>query len=233
MSGTEPPGDSPDSRLDRWILAFGPPFASLFGWMSMEVKKDNEAGSIRNASQPLNAVFRHGRSRLLELMLSLNKLFLAGLPLVYTLRELEVLQNPFWGTTPYTCHLTVICYYLPDTFGQQVGGSTKNSVQFVPGPQGLPNSGRFASPYQHVPELKIAMENTRQKCIDWKRLHPYLDVSGYSPGQINLTAYLGTWMIDQAWDGLNVEGEQIFGGFAQMFQFKCSDDERRDFHRRG
>jgi hypothetical protein len=118
LDGTEPPGDSLDARLDRWILAYGPPFASLFGWMSMEVKKENEPGSIRNASQPLNTVFRHGRRRLLELMLNLNKLFLAGLPLVYTLRDLEVLQNPFWGTTSYNCHLTIICYYLPHKFGQ-------------------------------------------------------------------------------------------------------------------
>lgn len=74
-----------------------------------------------------------------------------------------------------------------------------------------------------MPKLKIAFENTGTQRVDWKGLHPYLDVAGYTPGQINLTAYLGTWMIDQAWEGLVVEGEQVFAGFAQMFRGKCSD----------
>ena len=48
--GTEPPG--PEHELDRWILAFGPPFASLFGWMSID-----PSSSVKAASLPLNTVF--------------------------------------------------------------------------------------------------------------------------------------------------------------------------------
>eukprot|EP00967_Tisochrysis_lutea_P046598 scaffold56627_cov28-Tisochrysis_lutea.AAC.2 len=209
-------GTEPADKLDRWILAFGPPFASLFGWMSME------PNTLRWASQPLNTVFKHGRVKLGQLMDKMNKLFLAGLPLIATI-DLEVLDNPFWGTTPYCCHLTVICYYLPDRFGEMVGSSPLNNIKYVPGASDVPNSGRFSPPYEDVPELKIAGENTRDECVMFSGLKPYLNVAAYTPGQINLTVFLGTWMIDQAWRPLCVEGEVVFGGLKEMFAPKCKE----------
>ena len=31
-------------------------------------------------------------------------------------------------------------------------------------------------------------------------------------------AYLGSWVINEAWEGLSVDGKQIFGGFKEILQ---------------
>lgn len=225
--GTEPPG--PEHELDRWILAFGPPFASLFGWMSID-----PSSSVKAASLPLNTVFGDGRCRLRELKHHFDALFREGKPLIYTLKHLKVLANPFWGTKAYPksycCNLTVICYYLPAPFANLVSNSD-NAVKLDPcsaipldradpSKGFIPNSCRFEGEYEHVPELKIAMEGPN--CCDWRGLlPPVLNLDSYTPGQVNLTAYLGTWMVDQAWHGLCAEGKPVFGGFDDMFKKKC------------
>jgi len=37
-------------------------------------------------------------------------------------------------------------------------------------------------------------------------------------GSIFVTAYLGSWVINEAWEGLSVDGKQIFGGFKNLLE---------------
>ena len=108
-----------------------------------------------------------------------------------------MLANPFWGTKAYPksycCNLTVICYYLPAPFANLVSNSDNavkldpcSGIPLVPLDPAdpskgfIPNSCRFEGEYEHVPELKIAMEGPN--CCGWRGLlPPVLNLDSYTP----------------------------------------------------
>jgi len=34
----------------------------------------------------------------------------------------------------------------------------------------------------------------------------------------NRSAYLGSWVINEAWEGLTVDGKKVFGGFKELLE---------------
>ena len=38
------------------------------------------------------------------------------------------------------------------------------------------------------------------------------------------TAYLGSWVINEAWEGLSVDGKQIFGGFKNLLETTAAEN---------
>lgn len=201
-------GGDASARLPAWIAAspFGTDFWSLFGWVS------GAPIALQPASYLISHVFEDGHARLLELMVHLDKLYEAGLPMVYTLKRLRVAENPFWGTEPYECSLTVIFYYLAPAFGRAVG-EADNGVEWDEA------KGQFRAPYQDVPTLKMVGQDLKSQPIKFSGgCIPRLNLDGYTNGQINLSNYLATWTVDQAWGPLMVDGQVVFEGIGPILE---------------
>jgi len=198
-----------EQRLGYWMKTTFSSLYNLFGYVA-------HAPAIAMwASSMLAVVFGEGEARMLELMGAMDKLFLADKPMVYTLKDLNVLPSPFRGLTAYTCSLTVMVYNLSPSFGRQVGAVPGNGVEYDE------NTGLFAEPFEAVPNLAMAGQNTKGQCckmnqngcLSW-------NIDGYTNGQINLTSYLGTWTVNQAWEPVVVGGVTLFDGFGEIFAEK-------------
>jgi len=200
-----------DDPFDRWLQSglCGDSLLALFGYLAAA------PNTVSTASRMLSVVFADGRARLRELMVTMEALFSAGLPMICTL-NLSVLANPFWGLAEGTCKLTVIFWAMLPGFGQQVDAAPDNGVEYDAG------TGQHKAPYEHVPGLLMVAENTSAHCckVDQFKVST-LNVDGYTNGQINLTGYLGTWSVDQAWKGLVVDGVALFDGFEDIFASKA------------
>ena len=172
-------------RLDPWIAAF----FGFFGNSSKVV---------------LNHVFHDpDLDRLKELMVKYNSLFKAGEPLIATLHDLEVIENPFWGTVAgEKVDLTFIYMNMPKQFSEKV------PIECVPPPDGMEKideHGQFNNE-----DMKVVPE------LPWD---PPVAGLQYTKQQVNMMSYLGSWMIDRAWDGLKSDdGKVQFEGFKQIFE---------------
>ena len=163
-------------------------------------------------SNLMNKIFDDGVSHMEKLRSNLDSLFLAENPLVTTIENITVLDNPFWGTTAGDkVDLTFILMNLPGKF------SSKIQRDAVPPPKGIENiveenvlNGHFTnkelSTLPNIPYLE-----SEEKGIIARGFR----VGGVTVRQANMMAYLGSWIVDQAWDKplLGDDGEEKFGGF--------------------
>eukprot|EP00957_Ditylum_brightwellii_P053817 4077287-Ditylum_brightwellii.AAC.1 len=74
-------------------------------------------------------------------MMKYNSLFEAGEPLIATLNDLEVIDNPFWGVKGgKTVNLTLMWFNLPEKFSSQI---PKDAAEFT------------SEEFKNVPELLV------------------------------------------------------------------------------
>lgn len=184
-----------DRNFQEWLKMMSPKLTCLFGSFGFDKEFSKEI--------VLNHVFHDpNQNNLKELMIKFNQLFEAGEPLVATLQNLRLIENPFWGipSTNRRVNLTIIHYNMPKKFSEKV------PTQAVPPPKGkgkIDRDGRFNNEeFRVIPELPT-------------RLNAYR----YSNAQVNMMGYLGSWIIERSWDGLkNKEGELVFEGFRDIFE---------------
>merc|ERR1712157_427764 len=50
-------------------------------------------------------------------------------------------------------------------------------------------------------------------------------VGDLSTRQMNMMNYYASWMVNEAWDGLHVNGVELFGGFKSIFENEKEDEE--------
>jgi len=151
--------------------------------------------SVINHSNLPNHVFNDDNlDHLKDLMVKFNSLHEAGEPLIATMRGLETIDNPFWGIDAgQKVDLTLIWFHMPKKFSEKVPAK----LGF-----GLDEDGRFEeNDMKYLPELP----------------NDPLTSLTYSPQQINMMAYLGSWMVHRSWHGLvGHDGEEKFEGFANI-----------------
>ena len=146
--------------------------------------------------------------RLKELMVKFNSLFKAGQPLIATLEDLDVIDNPFWEIKGgKKVNLTFIFFNMPKNFSENV------SEDVVPPPEEMPKTdvyGRFTNEeFKVIPELPC--ENP-------------VETLNYTKKQVNMMGYLGSWMVHHSWDGLKGhDGKVMFEGFGNIFGKKESN----------
>mmetsp|Transcript_9900 Transcript_9900/g.14655 ORF Transcript_9900/g.14655 Transcript_9900/m.14655 type:complete len:612 (+) Transcript_9900:145-1980(+) len=169
-----------DKHFKTWLTYINPRFTCFFGFFGH--------GPINHANI-INHIFNDPNiDHLKELMMKYNSLFEAGEPLIATLNDLEVIDNPFWGVKGgKTVNLTLMWFNLPEKFSSQI---PKDAAEFT------------SEEFKNVPELLV--DGT--------------DALKYSQPQVNMMGYLGSWMVDHSWDGLKgLDGEVLFEGFAKIF----------------
>jgi len=185
-----------DIHFQTWLKHINPRITCYFGFFNTYPI---------NHANIMNHIFHDPNiDRLKELMIKYNSLFEAGEPLIATLKDLEVIDNPFWGISGgKTVDLTLIYFNMPRKFSENV------PEEAVPPPEGkekLDKDGRFTNEeFKVVPELPV----------------DGADALKYSHGQVNMMGYLGSWMVNHSWDGLKgLNGEVLFEGFGEIFEKK-------------
>ena len=183
-----------DTDFRQWLSMINPGITCYFGFFG---------ASLINHSNTVNHVFNDPNlDRLKELMVKLNSLFKADEPLIATLHDLETIDNPFWGVKGgKKVDITLMYFSMPKKFSEQV------PEESVPPPEGMEKidkDGRFNNELmRRLPELPNDPVSSMQ----------------YSPAQVNMMAYLGSWMVTHSWDGLKGhDGEIKFEGFAEIFE---------------
>uniref|UniRef100_A0A7S1FYE6 PNPLA domain-containing protein n=1 Tax=Corethron hystrix TaxID=216773 RepID=A0A7S1FYE6_9STRA len=149
----------------------------------------------------------------------IRALYAAGGPVVVTLDDLEVVDNPFWGIEGGgKVDLTIMAVMdVPPKFSEQIDPAA------VPPPPGkaMTENRYFTNPeYADVPIL-ASYGNYFQ--IDF----PNLNITHTTPLPLELavskkgckmTEILVSWMVREAWDGLvGSDGEELFSGFSYIF----------------
>lgn len=182
-----------DIHFQEWLKRFNPRISCYFGFFG---KRPIQHANI------LNHAFEDPKlDRLKELMVKLNSLFKAGEPLIATLKDLKVVDNPFWGIKGgKTVDLTLMYFNMPKKFSDQV------NIEAVTPPAGeskVNEHGQFNNEeMKNVPELPV--HGT--------------DPLKYTNGQVNMMGYLGSWMVHHSWDGLvGHDGKVVFDGFGKIF----------------
>ncbi len=161
----------------------------------------------------------NGENQLEKLNRNFQLLYDAGEPMITTLKDLEVIENPFFGIEGgYKVDLTVIGLFgVPKTFAKAL------PVDVASPPNGmnkLNEFGFFNHPdFSTVPNLKSA--NGKSK-IDIPELGVDIDLPFPDYAQetkaTKMSYTLTSWMIHHAWNGLWVDNEMIFEGFEKIFE---------------
>mmetsp|Transcript_2767 Transcript_2767/g.3188 ORF Transcript_2767/g.3188 Transcript_2767/m.3188 type:complete len:658 (-) Transcript_2767:224-2197(-) len=150
----------------------------------------------------MNRMFEDGVYHLGQLRKTFDALFEAGKPLVITLKDLKTVENPFWGIEAgKTVDLTIIYYTLPKSFSEKVALETDKDGSFV------------NKEFKDFPNLD-GLKN-----FDYgDKTNNILMTGALTTRQANMAAYLGSWVINEAWEGLTVDGKKVFGGFKELLE---------------
>merc|ERR1711865_114613 len=162
----------------------------------------------------MNLIFDDGYTHMETLRSNLDSLYEADNPLVTTLENITVLDNPFWGTTAGDMvDLTFIMINMPGKF------SSKIHRDAAPPPKGIKyivdQNGRFTNKeLSTIPNIPMAVITKKKIIARGFRF------CAFTVRQANMMAYLGSWIVDQAWDKplLGEDGKEKFGGFKAIFE---------------
>ena len=181
-----------DAQFEEWLKWINPRITAYFGHFNI--------APIKRANL-MNHIFNDPNLHCLkELMITYNSLFKAGEPLIATLKDLEVVDNPFWSIKGgKTVDLTLMYLNMPKNFSENVPGEA------IPPPEEMSKTNENGQctneGFANVPKLKVGAD----------QFH-------YSHEEVNMMGYLGSWMVHHSWDGLKGhDGEEKFEGFGKIF----------------
>ena len=165
-------------------------------------------------SYATNLIFDDGYKHMKTLRDNLDSLYKADNPLVTTLENITVLDNPFLGTTAGDkVDLTFIMMNLPNKF------SSKIHRDAAPPPKGIKNivdqNGQFTNKeLSTIPNMSVYATSKKAFIARGFRF------LASTVRQTNMMAYLGSWIVDQAWDKplLGEDGKEKFGGFKAILE---------------
>ncbi|GFH50323.1 hypothetical protein CTEN210_06799 [Chaetoceros tenuissimus] len=125
-------------------------------------------------------------------------------PLIYTLKDLETIDNPFWGIKAgRKIEITMIYYHMPKNFSSKL-------------PQELNTMTRTGRLDTGDEDLDCVPE------LPWSN-------TGYNENQINMMNALGNWMVLRAWEGLKGHsGEEVFKGFSKILSLEELKEIEKD-----
>ncbi len=167
----------------------------------------------------------NGENQVNKFLESITSLYKAGEPMIVTLKNLDVIENRFWGIEAGgKVDLTVIVNAgVPRKFAEQVPLDIvvppDNNVSNV-----LDTNGFFTNEkYNTVPNLAHQREGSVEYSFPFgdesvKKLEGVPDFS-LTTENIQMTKLLSSWMIEHAWEELvGDDGEVKFEGFKALFQ---------------
>jgi len=163
----------------------------------------------------------NGEEQIPKLYTIMKSLFEAGEPMITTLKDLDVIENPFYGIEGGgKVDLTVIGLFgVPTIFADQLPDDVAAP------PEGMNKTNEFGyfnnQDFSTVPNLESF--DTGGIKVDLPILNienvtiPLPD-NGVETKQAKMTYVLSSWMVRHAWDGLWVDDEMKFEGFKEIFE---------------
>ena len=133
-----------------------------------------------------------------------------GCPLVYTLRNLETVDNPFWGIKAGDLvDLTVLSFALPSSWKKMIAGNKELnpdnlSADDLFGKKGPMPFGEFPYNLSAFPTTAYSPEQVRGRPHTMRWLAHVSPPAKCATPQVNLCGYLGDWIIEQVWDAYTV-----------------------------
>lgn len=168
-----------------------------------------------------------GENQLVKLNDIYSTLMEAGEPLIATLEGLEVVENPFWGLEGgWTVDVTIISFNgVPKKFGDLI----PEGIATPPLGRDIIENGLFTNEtFFSVPNVIPIPITEEVDVIDIPLLG---EIPIPSLGQVlpleaaRMTQIMIGWAIDHAWDGIFVDGKEIFGGFPKFFEDVGESDD--------
>lgn len=202
-------------------------YSSFFGALNPSTISPDPDGSNDGLGDRIafNHIFdinSNGENQLEKLANNMKSLYDEGEPMVFTLKGLDVIDNPFYGIEGgWQVDLTIILMLgVPAKFADQIpsdvapppigkpmiedGFLTNEEFKIVPN---IATLGRDAQIQLEVPMLNITIDET-------------IPGMGFDlpTKAVRMSHILGSWIVDRAWDGLKgSDGETKFEGFSAMF----------------
>lgn len=195
------------------------PLASYFGGFFPETDP-NSFVYMQSYSNHVFDLLSNGENQLIKYVEIANSLDNAGEPIIVTLKDLDVIENKFWGIEGGgKVDLTVIANFgVPKKFSDQIS----QNVAPPPAGRNFTENGFFTNEdFKKVPNI---MPYSKEEVIPEI---PELNFTGFnlsiSPKvgtkEMRMTEILCSWMIEHAWEGLvGDDGEKKFGGFKEIFE---------------
>jgi len=197
---------------------------SLFHWLEQMTWGVTSAYfGVYGTNRWYNHIFDDGMMHMQTVREAYDTLYKADKPLITTIKDVKVLDNPYQGIKGgNTVDITFMYITMPKKFAKAV---PKKSV---PPPKGMidtvDQNGKFTnSEFKHFPnfptfnnmeEIKEAHHNNANL---FKKISLGLRIATLSTRQANMMSYFGSWIINEAWDGVYVDGKEYFGGFDNFF----------------
>jgi len=161
---------------------------------------------IHNYMFNLNSNGENQMEKLVETMLSLDA---AGEPTIATLKDVEVIDNPFWGISGGWKLDFTLCLFtgVPTKFADEI----PEGIVTPPSNRNVIENRQFTNEsFKSVPNVDPVPMN-----LPAGQLGSFLP-----PLPARMTQIMLSWAIKHSWDGLEVNGEIKFGGFRAIFEEK-------------
>jgi len=200
------PGQRKSDIVSELKTAIGP----FFGILPRDTEFPPEyhflkLNGIHNHMFNLNSNGENQMEKLIETMLSLDA---AGEPTITTLKDVEVIDNPFWGISGGWKLDFTLCLFtgVPTNFAKEIS----EGVFTPPGNEGVVVNRLFTNEaFKSVPNV-VGIEPTDGDLIG----------SVLPREAARMTQIMLSWAIKYSWEGLEVNGEIKFGGFRAIFEEK-------------
>ncbi len=212
---------------EPWVIGYMQ-LLKFFGIISQDPPPDfKEFNFAQYYTMHVFDVNSNGENQLNKYVEYAKSLYAAGEPMIFTLKDLDVVENRFWGIEGGgKVDLTIIVNAgIPKKFAEKV------PLELVPPPRGtngnvLDEYGFFANrKFNKVPNLVHRHQSQSELNIpelpDFANTTVPLPEMALSAEDIQMTKVLCTWMIERAWEGLvGDDGKVKFEGFKSILDGK-------------
>jgi len=200
--------------LNEWLVA---------GTYAMELATQSDHfGLISGPLSRLNHIFDDGFVHVTAIREAFDALYLADQPLIVTIKNVKVIDNAYHGITGGgTVDITFMYVTMPRKFSHAVPAASIPPKE--KGGNTVDNEGRFTN--EKFKDFPYFNTFHNSGTLDWltnklpKKLGGALSATNLAimtTSESNMYAYLGSWLINEAWDGVEVDGKVYFEGFPKM-----------------
>jgi len=202
------PGDFNDieNELYAWM-------GSYFGVMVRDRVRYPQFKKLSGAHNHIFNLNSNGEDQMKKLVRTMMSLDAAGEPTIATLKDVEVIDNPFWGISGGWKLDFTLCFFtgVPTKFANEI----PEGIVTPPGNKSVVVDRKFTNEdFKSVPNVS---PRTFEDDPFGFQVLPLLPA--------RMTQIMLSWAIKHAWEGLEVDGEIKFGGFRAMFEEKGESQE--------
>lgn len=215
------------SMVPNMVDQFGQFFGLLTNWNTgfhFTAGKGTDFAGQCFTNYIFNMLGSDGENHLVKLTENMLSLQAAGEPMITTLKNVEVVDNPFWGIEGgWTLEITIIFGLgVPKKFAERI----PDGIVTPPLGKDIVEDGYFTNEeFSFVPQVNPAPKGAVNITLPIPGTKETIEFPSYTVGYdlptkaARMTQIMNSWIIDRAWDGLiGDDGKEKFGGFRKLFE---------------